>query len=117
MAREIKKPAKVREADLKDYAGDVVIDVTPGKEKPKAAQKSVPQDAVAEQIQVAEAQAAAQPDVRLVSFNAWFQKATAKNPRVKLSYKEAIEAHCKAVGLPSQATEEAFDAALSHFGL
>ena len=116
MAREIKKPKSVREKDLKDYAGDIVIDVTPGKAAEKPA-KTVPQDAVAEQIQVAEAQATARDGVRLVSFNAWFQKVSTKNQRIKLSYREAIEAHCKAVGLAGQATEEAFNAALSHFGL
>lgn len=117
MARDIKKPAQVREKDLKEYAGDVVIDVTPRDEEAPAAEKPVPADVAAEKVAVVAAQAAAEPKARFMSFAAWFQKASAKNPRVKLSYKEAIEAHCKAVGLEAQATEEAFDAALKHFGL
>jgi hypothetical protein len=114
MAREIKKPAKIKERDLKEYAGDIVIDVTPGK---KESQPVVAASAKVEQIQVDEAQAAAQPGARLISFAAWFQKTIAKNPRLKMSYHEAVKAHCKAVGLGDQATEEAFDAALAHFGL
>lgn len=119
MAREIKKPARIAEKDLKEYAGDIVIDVTPkDQRKPEAPKEdAIAKDAAGEQVAVAAAQAAAQPGVRLMTFNAWFQKVTAKNPRVKLSYREAVEAHCKAVGLPDQATEDAFDAALSHFGL
>ncbi len=122
MAREIKKPAFVREKDLKEYDGDVIIDVTPRSEKKEVEEKSAPVDVIAadaagEQVAVAAAQAAAAPGVRLLTFNAWFQKVTAKNPKVKLSYKEAIEAHCRAVGLPDQAPADAFDAALSHFGL
>jgi hypothetical protein len=119
MAREIKKPAKIREQDLKDYAGDIVIEVSPAKEVKveKSTKSTVVHDAAAEQVAVQAAKAASNPGFRLISFNAWFQKASAKNPRVKLSYKEAIEAHCKAVGLELQATEEAYDAALLHFGL
>lgn len=119
MAREIKKPTKIREADLKEYAGDIVIDVTPRDPKKPEEKKQDPiaADAAGEQVAVAAAQAATQPGVKLLTFNAWFQKVSAKNSRVKLSYREAVEAHCKAVGLPDQATEDAFDAALSHFGL
>lgn len=119
MAREIKKPAQVLEKDLKEYDGDIVIDVSPRDPyAPKAAKEDViANDAAGELVSVAAAQAAAEPGVRLISFSAWFQKTSAKNAKVKLSYKEAIEAHCRAVGLPDQAPEEAFDAALSHFGL
>lgn len=115
MSREIKKPQQIREKDLKDYAGDVEIDVSFREEEEDAV--SVSRDAAAEAVAVQAIQAAAEPGVRLISFHAWFQKVSAKNPRVKISYKEAIDAHCKAVGLESQATEEAYDAALKHFGL
>lgn len=119
MAREIKKPKVISEKDLKDYAGDVIIDVSEREDEPAAEvamPKELAHDAAAEKVAV-QAAVSATSGVRLISFNAWFQKAMAKNPRVKLSYKEAIEAHCKAVGLEAQSTEEAFDAALSHFGL
>jgi len=116
MAREIKKPNVIKEKDLKDHVGDVVIEVSEGPAKEVPMPKSIAHDAAAEKVAV-QAIASAAAGVRLISFNAWFQKAAAKNQKVKLSYKEAIEAHCKAVGLDSQSTEEAFDAALSHFGL
>lgn len=115
MAREIKKPLSVNETDVKDYAGDIEIDVTPHDEDAAPQQSHV--QVLVEQVEVAVAQAASAPSSQTLTFNAWFQKALARNPRVKLSYKEAIEAHCKAVGLESQATDEAYSAALSHFGL
>jgi len=115
MSREIKKPAKVRESDLKDYAGDVVIDVTAKLPEAEPLPVELPAEAAAEEAAVQAVYTA--PGAKVLSFAAWFQKALAKNPRIKLSYKEAIEAHCKAVGLSDQATEEAFDAALKHFGL
>jgi hypothetical protein len=116
MAREIKKPTKIIENELKEYAGDVVIDVTHVAPKAKL-EEAAPPSVVAEAIAVQAAQAASDSNARFISFNAWFQKVSAKNPRIKLSYREAIEAHCKAVGLDVQATEEAYDAALKHFGL
>jgi len=122
MAREIKKPASIRESDTKEFAGDVVIDVSYREPEVKEEQDEAPQsvviNAAAERVAVAAAQAAATlPGVKMLSFNAWFQKVCARNPRVKLSYKEAIQAHCKAVGLDNESTEEAFDAALVNFGL
>jgi len=119
MAREIKKPERILESDLKEYAGDIVIDVTPKDELKEEApvKETIVLDALAEKIAIVVSQSSAIPGVKILSFNAWFQKVSAKNPRVKLSYREAIEAHCKAVGVGLQATEETFDAALSHFGL
>lgn len=119
MAREIKKPERILESDLKEYAGDIVIDVTPKDElkKVEAPKETVVLDALAEQVAIVASQSSAVPGVKILSFSAWFQKVSAKNPRVKLSYREAVEAHCKAVGVGLQATEETFDAALSHFGL
>lgn len=118
MSREIKKPNQIRESDLKDYAGDVMIDVSERKEEEESKVKvSVPEVAAAEVVAVQAAQAVSDSDVKTLSFNAWFQKVSAKNPRIKLSYKEAIQAHCLAVGLELKSTEEAYDAALKHFGL
>jgi len=110
MAKDLKKPTFIRELDIKEYAGDIVIteEVSPVQAEKEAA---------IEKIEVAVAQASANPEMKMLSFNAWFQKANTKNPRVKMSYREAIEAHCKAVGLTGSSTEEAFDAALVHFGL
>ncbi len=124
MAREIKKPTSISEADLKDFDGEVVIDISPKEEAaspeaiaPEVAPTEVEPAAAAEVISVAAVKATTPLATPTLTFNAWFQKAIARNPKIKLSYKEAVEAHCKAIGLKSQATEEAFNAALSHFGL
>lgn len=116
MARDIKKPEVVLEQDLKEYAGPIVIDVTP--KKVPAENKDIEAERRFEAIippGAAIPQAA--PAVKLVTFSAWFQKRSANNPKLKLSYREAIEAHCKCIGVGSCATEEEFDAALSHFGV
>lgn len=116
MAREIKKPTMIKETDVKEFAGEIVIDVTPRKTDPKpvlplGAQRPVTLDTSrAAQPNIA-------PDPNLMSFNVWFQKLSASNPKVKLSYKEALEAHCRSMGVAAMCTEEAFNAALKHFGL
>lgn len=117
MARDIRKPARIKETDVKDFAGEVVIYVRETEDEAKP----VPTLQQESQTEVAAVHAVyvpvEVPAVKLISFNAWFQKAIKKNPRVKLSYKEAIEAHCKAVGIDGPGTEEGFEAALQHFGL
>lgn len=125
MARNIKKPKVIREKDLKEDAGPVEIDLDAAlKQKEdlqalealKAEQKY---QAVVKAMENAAASAASSSanKPRVISFNTWFQKASSKNPKIKLSYKEAIESHCKAIGINQQATEEEFEAALVHFGL
>ena len=117
MAKELKKPAMIKEGDLKEYAGDIVIDVTPRKEpvRPIAplVKKSVDISAMAER--------AAKPnpvvDPKLLTFNVWFQKAMLARPTLTVAYKEALEAHCKALGIATKATEEQYNGALVHFGL
>jgi hypothetical protein len=117
MARELKKPSVIMEKDLKEYAGPIEIDVSP-----KQAQEKPIQEEVEENAEVIIPAGAAIPQqsvpvVKLMTFGAWFQKRGTNNPKMKLSYKEAIEAHCKSIGIGPQATEEEYDAALSHFGL
>jgi hypothetical protein len=116
MARELKKPNVILEKDLKEYAGPIEIDVTVRKEEKKAEPKEEPKEEEVI-IPVAAAIPQAPSPVKLISFGAWFQKRSANNPKLKLSYKEAIEAHCKSIGIGPQATEGEYDAALSHFGL
>lgn len=113
MARELKKPNIIMEKDLKEYDGPIEIDVSPRVEKKEVAKTIELQVEVP--VYAAIPQSA--PVIKLISFGAWFQKKSANNPKLKLSYKEAIEAHCKAIGIGPQATEEEYDAALSHFGL
>lgn len=108
MTREYKKPKIIMESDLKDYAGPIVIEVSNKREETKT-EKKEELLAIPAQVQVAQ--------VNTISFNAWFQKRSSKNPKLKLSYRESIEAHFKAIGLGSNATAEEYDAALSHFGL
>lgn len=115
MARELKKPSVIMEKDLKEYAGPVEIDVSPKKSDPKPAQEA--EEAREVVIPANAAVPQQQPAVKLMTFGAWFQKRGASNPKMKLSYKEAIEAHCRSIGIGPQATEEEYDAALSHFGL
>lgn len=117
MARELKKPKVVKEGDLKEYAGDVIIDVTPRKDPPKRISPLVkaPFDLEAASANAAKPNTA--PASNLMAFNVWFQKLMNAKPRMKLSYKEAIEAHCKAMGFGSKATEEQYNKALEHFGL
>lgn len=117
MARELKKPNVIKESDLKEYAGPIEIDVTPKaviqvdevveepKEEPKA------------KISSAAAIPNQPPAVPTISFGAWFQKRSARNPKLKISYREAIEAHFKSIGIKSPATEAEYNVALSHFGL
>ena len=112
MSREIKKPEMIMEKDLKDDAGPIMIDVSPKGAEEVVAQKKleplIPPNAAIPQVA---------PVSKLITFSTWFQKRSGHNPKLKLSYKEAIEAHCKAIGILSHATEEEFDAALAHFGL
>jgi hypothetical protein len=112
MAREIKKPTKVNESQLKEYAGDVIIEIPAANTEVKI--KDVPAKVADEAASIP---VTTVNELKTLTFNAWFQKACAKNPRIKLSYREAIEAHCKAVGLLGPTSEEAYDAALQHFGL
>ena len=112
MAREIKKPTVILETDIKEYDGPIEIDVTPREEV-------VIEEVVEEKVLVIPPGAAVPQasNSKLVSFNTWFQKKSAKNPKLKLSYKEAIEAHCKCIGVQTQATEEEYNAVLAHFGI
>ena len=108
MARELKKPNVIMENELKEYAGPIVIEVSEKKEEVKIEKK--------EELLAIPTQAISTP-VITISFNAWFQKKCSKNPKLKLSYRESIEAHFKAIGLGNNATAEEYDAALVHFGL
>ena len=114
MARDIKKPEVILESDIKEYAGPIIIDVTPRDEPvvdieaEKKFEAIIPPNAAVPQVA---------PVTNLVTFSAWFQKRSANNPKLKLSYREAIEAHCKCVGINTYATEEEYDAALAHFGI
>jgi len=116
VARDIKKPEVVFESDLKEYDGPIVIDVTPKEEPVEAVyieaerkfEAIIPPNAAVPQ---------AAPVTKLVTFAVWFQKRSANNPKLKLSYREAIEAHCKCIGINTHATEEEYDAALAHFGI
>jgi len=113
MAREIRKPKVVLEADIKEYDGPIEIDVTPREEE-------VVEEEVEEKVELVIPPGAAIPQAsnsKLVSFNTWFQKKSSNNPKLKLSYKEAIEAHCKCIGVQAQATEEEYNAVLAHFGI
>lgn len=123
MARHIKKPKVIKEQELKEDAGPIEIELS--EKEPvdlqalhalKAEQKY---QAVVKAIQEAAAPSSQQDSSRprTVSFNAWFQKVCTKNQKIKLSYKEAIESHCRSIGISQSATEEEFDAALAHFGL
>lgn len=117
MARELKKPQMIKEGDLKEYAGDIVIDVTPRKEPQK---KIIPLTRIPVNMEAAYA-AAAKPNAATpngqMAFNVWFQKILSSNPKVKLSYKESLEAHCKAMGIGMKATETQYNTVLKHFGL
>lgn len=123
MARHIKKPKVIKEQDLKEDAGPIEIELSEKEpidaEALRAAKAEQKYQAVVKAMEQAAAssvrQDASKP--RTVSFNAWFQKASTKNPKIKLSYKEAIESHCRSIGISQQASEEEFDAALAHFGL
>jgi len=113
MAREIKKPQSILEADTKEYDGPIEIDVTPKVEE-------VVEAVVEEAVVLVIPPGAAVPQAsnsKLISFSTWFQKKSVNNPKLKLSYKEAIEAHCKCVGVQAQATEEEYNAVLAHFGI
>lgn len=117
MARDIKKPDVIFESDLKEYAGPIIIDVTP-KEEPieyavdieaeRKFEAIIPPNAAVPQVA---------PATKLVTFSTWFQKRSANNPKLKLSYREAIEAHCRCIGINTHASEEEYDAALAHFGI
>ena len=116
MARDIKKPEVILESDLKEYAGPVEIDVTPREKVEEPAKEEVVE---APKIEIPAGAAVPKPATatNIISYGAWFQKRSACNPKLKLSYKGAIEAHCKAMGVKLSATEEEFDSVLSHFGL
>lgn len=122
MARHIKKPKVIKEKDLKDNKGPVVIDLdAPRQALDVEALTAVKAEEKYEKVIKAMEKAAASKQeastVKTVSFNVWFQKTIAKNPKIKLSYKEALEAHCKSIGISQVATEEEFEAALTHFGV
>lgn len=116
MARELTKPKMIKEGDLKEYAGDIIIDVTPRKDPPRPIAPLVKEVDVAAALATA-AKPNTAPPSNQVAFNVWFQKVMNAKPKLKLSYKEAIEAHCKAMGFGSKATEEQYNTALAHFGL
>lgn len=121
MARYIKKPKAIKEQDLKENAGPVEIVLDQKKEELNLeALRALKAQEKYEAVIKAMANAAAtkkSSNSKSMSFGTWFQKALTKNPKIKLSYKEAIESHCRSIGVAAQATEEEFEAALTHFGL
>jgi hypothetical protein len=110
MAREIKRPAVIKESELKEQAP--AVETAPTVEAPVPAEQ-----AKIKAVEEAIAVASAPQGPALISFGTWFQKLASKNPKIKTQYKEAILAHCKAVGIAEHATEGEFNAALKHFGL
>lgn len=123
MARSIKKPKVIREEEIKDIDGPVEIEI---KEKDPVdleaqelakAEKKYQNVLKAMELATSSSSKESQNKPRTLTFNAWFQKACSLNPKIKLSYKEAVESHCRSIGIAHQATEEEFYAALAHFGL
>lgn len=100
MAKEVKKPVSIKEADLKEWAGEIEIDLAAPKVEVEAPQQKLPEPAAIQ-----------------LSFNAWFQKLCTRNPKVKLSYRESIETHFKTLGLSLNASEAEYNEALKHFGI
>jgi hypothetical protein len=111
MAREIKRPAVIKESELKEQVAPAEVSL------PVAETPVPPEQVKIKAVEEAIAAASAPQGPALISFGTWFQKLASKNPKIKTQYKEAILAHCKAVGIAEHATEGEFNAALKHFGL
>jgi len=107
----------MKEGDLKEYAGDIIIDVTPRKDPPRKFLPLVKEPVDVEAVLATAAKPNAAAPAGQIAFNVWFQKLMNAKPSLKLSYKESIEAHCKAMGFGQRATEAQYNSALAHFGL